>query len=98
MTADANDLRTAIGEAFLAAFLADWQDARNGRDAIAAMRTEKPTDYVKLAAALAPKEFREDPIDELTDAELAARIAQLAADQAAAPQAGTGAAGDAEAT
>lgn len=91
------DPRVAIGEAFLADFLADWRE--HGATAIAAMRDDKPADYVKLAAALAPKDIRTDPLDELTDAELSARIAELteqvAADRRpAAPQAGAAATGD----
>jgi hypothetical protein len=94
-----DDPRAALAEAFFAAFLADWQEDGNGGKAIMAMRTDKPSDYVKLAAALLPKEFapRDEPLDELTDAEIAARIAQLIGSEAAAPHRGGEAAGDEEA-
>jgi hypothetical protein len=43
-----------LSEAFIAALAADY-DAF-GAEAIAALRIEKPADYVKLVAALLPKE------------------------------------------
>jgi hypothetical protein len=90
--------RAALAEAFFAAFLADWHS--NGKAAIETMRADKPGDYVKLAAALLAKEFaaKDEPLDELTDAEIAARIAQLVGSRAAASHGGAGATGEDEAT
>src|ERR1700722_4444631 len=86
--------RAAFAQAFFAVFLADWREG--GKKAIEAMRKDKPGDYVKLAAALLPKDLavKTEPIDELTDAEIAARIAQLAESQALARPGGAGAAGE----
>ena len=93
------DARAKLGEAFMADFYADW--CEQGRAAIAALRVEKPGEYVRIAASLLPKEpnLEVDPIDELTDAELADRIARLAAlagleIRAVAPGGGPGAADD----
>jgi hypothetical protein len=89
-----DDSRAALAEAFFAAFLADWREA--GAGAIKAMRDDKPGDYVKLVAALLPKEFApsDEPVEELSDAEIAARIAQLARRRAAVLPDGIGSAGD----
>jgi hypothetical protein len=91
--------RDKLAEAFMADFCADW--CQQGKAAIAAMRAEKPGEYVRIAASLLPKEpnLEVDPIDELTDAELAERIAQVAAlagleIQAVAPAGGAGPASD----
>ena len=67
--------RDELGDAFIADFFADWQ--QHGPDVIGRLRDEKPADYVRIAAAILPKERnpRPDPIDELTDAELFERIA-----------------------
>jgi hypothetical protein len=91
---DDADPRAAFSQAFFAVFLADWREG--GKKAIEAMRKDKPGDYVKLAAALLPKDLavKTEPIDELTDAEIAARIAQLAESQALARPGGAGAAGE----
>jgi len=90
--ADDADPRAALAEAFFADLLADWREG--GNKAIEAMRKDKPGDYVKLAAALLPKDLavKTEPIDELTDAEIAARIAQLAESQAPALHGGAEAA------
>ena len=89
--ADDADPRTALAEAFVADFLADWREG--GKNAIEAMRKDKPTDYVKLAAALLPKDLavKTEPIDELTDAEIDARITQLTESEAPALHGGAGA-------
>jgi hypothetical protein len=93
------EARDKLAEAFLADLYADW--CEQGKAAIAALRAEKPGEYVRIAASLLPKEpnLEVDPIDELTDAELAELIAQLAAlagleIRAVAPAGGAGAAGD----
>src|ERR1700722_12368542 len=85
------DPRAALAEAFFAVFLADWREG--GEAAIKAMRTEKPSDYVKLAAALLPKDLavKTEPIDELTNAEIDARITQLTESEAPALHGGAGA-------
>ena len=93
-----DDPRAALAEAFLAAFLADWR--QDGAKAIKAMRDDKPGDYVKLVATLLPKESapNDPPVEELTDAELAARIAQLTGRRAPVLPGGAGSPGDEEAS
>ncbi len=68
-----------LGEAMLADFLADWLE--NGATAIGAMRGEKPSDYVRVAAALVPKAAprKPDPLEDMTDAELDRAIQETAA-------------------
>ena len=68
-----------LAAAFFADFLADWRE--HGPAAIAAMRGEKVTDYVKLAAALAPKapSHDADPLKAMSDAELDRAIRECAA-------------------
>jgi len=63
--------RDALGRAFLAALASDF--ARDGKSAIEMLRKERPHDYVKLIAALLPKEFdRPDSgLKDMTDDELA---------------------------
>src|SRR5689334_14152644 len=76
---DHSSRRDALGEKFVADFLEDWQ--QHGATAIAALRVEKPSDYVRIAASILPKErnARPEPLDELTDAELLERIGRVAA-------------------
>jgi hypothetical protein len=95
---DDDDPRAALAEAFFALFLADWREG--GKTAIEKMRADKPGDYVKLVAALLPKEFApsDEPVEELSDAEIAARIAQLSRSRAAGLPGGAGAAGHEEGT
>ena len=64
-------MRGSLGEAFLAALQADF--AENGKAAIAAVREEKPFDYLKVISALMPKqvEVREGAFDGVGDEELA---------------------------
>ena len=63
--------RNKLGEAFLEALAEDF--AEHGPAAIVACREEKPTEYVKVIAGLLPKELllRKDPIDEMSDEEIA---------------------------
>jgi|21_taG_2_1085346.scaffolds.fasta_scaffold37722_4 hypothetical protein len=70
--------RNKFGEAFLSDFLADWEE--NGADAIQTMRTERPHEYVKVAASILPKELnvKVSEFDELTDDQLDKRINALA--------------------
>jgi hypothetical protein len=54
--------------------------ARHGSEVIEQVRREKPVDYLRLVAAVLPKEAAPpDPLEGLTDAELAAAIVQLRA-------------------
>ena len=68
------------GEKFIADIFADWQ--AYGCSVLETLRTDKPADYVRVAAAVLPKErnVQPEPLDELTDAELFDRIARLMAD------------------
>lgn len=63
--------RNRLGEQFLEALAVDF--AAHGRQAIIACRKDKPTEYVKVVAGLLPKELllRKDPVDEMTDEEIA---------------------------
>ena len=57
--------------------LADDFEA-NGKAAIQKMREVDPSGYVKAVASLMPKQFEQtEPLDDMTDAELAAGIAIL---------------------
>jgi hypothetical protein len=71
--------RVKSGDSFIDDFRADWQ--AHGKDAIGVLRTEKPSDYVRIAASVLAKEANHegDLFDDLTDAELADRIARIAA-------------------
>jgi hypothetical protein len=52
--------------------------ARHGSEVIERVRRDKPVDYLRLVAAVLPKEVATpDPVEGLTDAELAAAIVQL---------------------
>lgn len=68
-----------LDEAFLTALKADF--AAHGDEAIAAMRSAKPVDYVKLVAALHTKDTNDkvDPLPGMSDAELERHIEELAA-------------------
>ncbi len=68
----------SLDEAFVKALEADF--IVHGATAIAALRTEKPTDYVKIVAALRGKDAAAatDPLREMTDAELDRHIEELA--------------------
>ena len=63
--------RNRLGEQFLEALAQDF--AEHGQRAIVACREERPTDYIKVVAGLLPKELllRKDPVDEMSDAEIA---------------------------
>jgi hypothetical protein len=67
------------GDNFLNAFTASWK--AHGQQTIDQLRIEKPADYVRIALSLYAKEETEesDPLHDLTDAELAARIDDIAA-------------------
>lgn len=63
--------RNKLGEQFLEALVQDFTE--HGQEAIVACREEKPTEYLKVIAGLLPKELlvRKDPMDELSDEEIA---------------------------
>jgi hypothetical protein len=71
--------RNKLTEAFIADLFDDWR--AHGREAIAATREEKPAEYLKVVAGLAPKkiEVKEDPLDAFDDDELSAALAAIAA-------------------
>ena len=68
----------SLDEAFVKALEADF--IAHGAKAIAALRDEKPTDYVKIVAALRVKDAggATDSLREMTDAELDRQIEELA--------------------
>ena len=69
--------RNKLGEAFLDALHADWQE--HGAEVIARVRQDRPQDYLKVVASTLPKDLHVrdargvDP-RELSDDELAAII------------------------
>ena len=67
--------RNKLGEAFIAALYADFQD--HGEAVIEAVRTEKPDQYLKVIASILPKqlEIKEGAFDGVSDDDLAALIA-----------------------
>ncbi len=79
MTEKEKPMRDERGEKFVADLFADWE--AHGRGILETLRTEKPADYVRIAAAVLPKEKppKPEPLDELTDAELFERIARIVA-------------------
>ncbi len=65
--------RNKLSEDFLSALSEDFE--QHGAKAIEACRTESPSNYVKIVAAILPKEFvLERSTDGLTDAQLAAAL------------------------
>jgi len=69
--------RNKLGEEFLAALQADFQE--NGAEAIAKVRDEKPDVYLRVIASILPREIKIESANELSDDELDKRIRQLAA-------------------
>jgi hypothetical protein len=69
----------SLDEALVKALEEDFRV--NGRTAIQAMRTEKPTDYVKIVASLRAKDAddADGGLREMSDAELERHIEELAA-------------------
>ena len=63
--------RNKRGEQFLETLAQDF--AEHGQQAIVDCREEKPTEYVKVVAGMLPKELlvRKDPVDEMSDEEIA---------------------------
>jgi hypothetical protein len=74
---DPSVVRGRFGRSFLAA-LAD-NVARNGEHTIEKLRKRRPQDYVRLVAALLPKEFRLKEVDlpDFTEAERDAMLDML---------------------
>jgi uncharacterized protein DUF5681 len=78
--------RNRLSEQFLKDMVEDWE--AHGKAAIVTFRTDRPHDYVKVVATLVPRQFslKINELEELSDAELdrqlAAVLAQLAADGA----------------
>jgi hypothetical protein len=75
------DPRAKLFEIFLRHLLGDWR--KYGKAAIAKVREEKPDQYLRIVAAIQPRQFSSeaDPLDELTDDEL--RVLVSAAKEAA---------------
>ena len=71
--------RNKLSEAFIEALFVDFQ--ANGVAAIEVVRTEKPDQYLKVIASILPRDVNvtTNPLDEMSDAELTARIRDLAA-------------------
>jgi hypothetical protein len=63
--------RNKLGEEFIAALYADFM--ANGEAAIERVRLEKPDQYLRVIAAIVPKELAisANPLDDATDSELA---------------------------
>jgi len=64
-----------LGEVFLSDLLANFE--QHGAAAIVKARETDPAAYVRVIASLLPREIKVDPIADLTDEELDARIRQL---------------------
>lgn len=71
--------RNKLGEDFIAALHADFQD--NGAAVIQTVRTEKPDQYLKVIAAVIPKEFhvRDVSLEDMSDDELVELLAAVRA-------------------
>jgi hypothetical protein len=75
--------RRSFGDDFMDALQADF--CAHGRDVIAKLRHDKPADYLKVIAALLPKqgaaqtEADPDPFAKLTDDDLAQALEALRA-------------------
>ncbi len=74
--------RCKLGEQFLADMQAAWET--QGASVIEKVISERPQDFLKVVAGLMPKELlvKTEPMEGMTDAELADLLAQL--DQVAA--------------
>lgn len=69
--------RNKLGEAFLADLYADWLE--NGVEAIDAVRTGRPQDYLKIIASILPRDLtvRVNELEDWSDDELIERIREL---------------------
>jgi len=81
--------RNKLGEHFITALQADWEE--HGAAAIATVRQERPSDYLKVVASILPKELnvRVDPLEEMDDDELTAILAAARAVSRVHQEAGT---------
>ena len=70
--------RSKLGEEFLQDMLADWKE--HGAAVISAVRIDKPDQYLKVVAAVLPKELnvKVSELDDLTDDQLARQLAAIA--------------------
>lgn len=81
-------LRQALQQDFSKALYEDFKIG--GKAAITAAREKDPMGYVKAVAGLMPKQFEQtQPLDDMTDAELAAGIALLQSKLAGSADQGT---------
>lgn len=62
--------RNKLSESFITALSEDFE--KNGVAVIETVRTEKPADYLKIIAAIVPKELnlRQDSLDDMSDEDL----------------------------
>src|SRR5437763_12058452 len=69
--------RNRISEAFLKDLAAEWE--QSGQAALKVMAHEEPGNFVKVVAALLPKEFEitDSRLNELSDEEIDGLISQL---------------------
>ena len=83
------DSQSRLGDIFFAALLEDFR--AHGAEAIRAVRTDNPTNYVRVVAGLLPRDRKiEQPLEEMSDAELAILIAAVRASIAASSGSGSG--------
>ena len=78
--------RNKLGDAFLKDLEADW--SVNGANAIRACREEDAATYCKIVASLLPKEHihkAHDPLDDLSDDDVAIGLAAIRAAREAGP-------------
>lgn len=76
--------RNKFAEAFITDFYHDWLE--HGMEAIAIVRVEKPDQYLKVAAAILPKQMdvRVSEFSELTEDALDARLRELSSEMSVA--------------
>jgi hypothetical protein len=69
--------KNRLGEDFIRALAEDF--AKHGPAVIEKVRTDRPSDYLKIISGLLPKDVNLNvrPLDELTDDQLLTRLAQL---------------------
>ena len=74
---DPNAARGALGQAFLRALAASFR--HDGAKRMRELSEQRPHDYLKLAAALLPKEYRLKAVDlsDMGDAELTRALAMV---------------------
>ena len=74
---DPNAARGALGQAFLRALAASFR--HDGAKRLRELSEQRPHDYLKLAAALLPKEYRLKAVDlsDMGDAELTRALAMV---------------------